>query len=44
MEIVPALMPGGSEEAPEDADYSPWTGIIPYTLERGAPVPGDQVG
>ena len=36
-ELIPALMPGGEAEDPADADYHPWTGIIPYTLEAGEP-------
>ena len=37
-EVVPALMPGGSAEDPADREFSPWTGIIPYTLKVGESV------
>ena len=37
-ELVPELMPGGSAEDPADADYQPWTGILPYALVAEEPV------
>ena len=41
--LVPELMPGGSLEAPEDADYDPWTGYIPYALVAGEPVAAQDI-
>ncbi len=36
-ELVPAIMPGGEMEDPADADYHPWTGVLPYALVAGEP-------
>lgn len=36
-EIVPALMPGGAAEDPADAEFSPWTGVLPYVLQADEP-------
>lgn len=37
-EITPVIFPGGEAEAPEDADYSPWTGVLPYKMVKEAPI------
>lgn len=36
-EILPGIMPGGELEDPADADYHPWTGVLPYALIAGDP-------
>jgi len=44
-EMAPLLMPGGEMEDPADADYNPWTGIIPYELNAREPVSaGELIG
>ena len=42
-EMAPMLMPGGEMEDPADADYNPWTGIIPYELTAGEPVSAEEL-
>lgn len=38
MKMAAMLMPGGELEAPEDAHYNPWTGVIPYTPVTGVAI------
>ncbi len=42
-EMAPLLMPGGEMEDPADADYQPWTGIIPYTLSPDEPISAESL-
>ncbi len=42
-EMAPLLMPGGEMEDPADADYNPWTGIIPYELNACKPVSAEEL-
>jgi hypothetical protein len=32
------VLPGGEYEAPDDANFSPWTGLSPYCLVKEEPV------
>lgn len=42
-EMAPLLMPGGEMEDPADADYQPWTGVIPHTLVAGEPLSAEDL-
>lgn len=43
LELTPLVLPGGDLEAPEDAQVSPWTGVLPYDLVAGKPVPASDI-
>jgi nitroimidazol reductase NimA-like FMN-containing flavoprotein (pyridoxamine 5'-phosphate oxidase superfamily) len=34
---------GGPKDKPEDVDNGAWAGVLPVSLQAGAPVPGDDV-
>ena len=42
-EMAPMVMPGGEMEDPADADYQPWTGIIPHELVAREPVSAEEL-
>jgi len=45
LEVTPLILPGGALEVAADQTVSPWTGVIPYKLTAGSPIPsGDITG
>jgi len=43
LDVTPLIFPGGELEVEADKNVTAWTGVIPYSLIRGASITSDEV-